>query len=108
MARERFRTLTEQMFYILLCLREERWGMDILDRVPEITGGRVQIGSGTLYTLLEQFLAEGMIAETQVQGRRRSYLITEKGKAMLEAEVRRLEAQLRDYRLYSGKENMVC
>ena len=82
--------------------------MDILDRVPEITGGRVQIGSGTLYTLLEQFLAEGMIAETQVQGRRRSYLITEKGKAMLEAEVRRLEAQLRDYRLYSGKENMVC
>lgn len=108
MARERFRTLTEQMFYTLLCLREERWGMDILDRVPEITGGRVQIGSGTLYTLLEQFLAEGMIQETQVQGRRRSYLITEKGKAMLEAEVRRLEAQLRDYRLYSGKENMVC
>ena len=28
MARERFRTLTEQMFYTLLCLREERWGMD--------------------------------------------------------------------------------
>lgn len=49
-----------------------------------------------------------MIQETQVQGRRRSYLITEKGKAMLEAEVRRLEAQLQDYRLYSGKENMVC
>ena len=48
MARERFRTLTEQMFYSRLCLREERWGMDILDRVPEMTGGRVQIGSGTL------------------------------------------------------------
>lgn len=108
MARERFRTLTEQMFYTLLCLRQERWGMDILDRVPEMTGGRVQIGSGTLYTLLEQFLSEGMIKETQVQGRRRSYLITEKGKAMLEAEVRRLEAQLQDYHLYFGKEDMVC
>ena len=108
MARERFRTLTEQMFYTLLCLREELCGMDILDRVPEMTGGRVQIGSGTLYTLLEQFLSEGMIKETQVQGRRRSYLITEKGKAMLEAEVRRLEAQLQDYRLYFGKEDMVC
>ena len=77
-------------------------------RVPEMTGGRVQIGSGTLYTLLEQFLAEGIITETQVQGRRRSYLITEKGKAMLEAEVRRLEAQLQDYRLYFGKEDMEC
>lgn len=108
MARERFRTLTEQMFYTLLCLKEERWGMDILDRVPEMTGGRVRIGSGTLYTLLEQFLGEGMIIETQVQGRRRSYLLTDKGKAMLEAEVRRLEAQLRDYRLYFGKEDMVC
>ena len=68
----------------------------------------MQIGSGTLYTLLEQFLAEGIITETQVQGRRRSYLITEKGKAMLEAEVRRLEAQLQDYRLYFEKEDMEC
>ena len=25
MPRERFKTLTEQMFYILLCLNQERW-----------------------------------------------------------------------------------
>lgn len=30
MARERFQTLTEQMFYILLCLREECCGTGIL------------------------------------------------------------------------------
>lgn len=29
MAREKFKTLTEQMFYILLCLQEECRGMDI-------------------------------------------------------------------------------
>ena len=33
MPREKFQTLTEQMFYILLCLREECCGMDIMERV---------------------------------------------------------------------------
>lgn len=84
MPRLKFQTLTEQMFYTLLCLKEECYGMDILDRVPAMTGGRVSVGSGTLYTLLEQFLDAGMIEETKVEGRRRSYILTEKGKDMLE------------------------
>ena len=37
MPREKFRTLTEQMFYILLCLKNECYGLDILDRVPAMT-----------------------------------------------------------------------
>ena len=41
MAREKFQTLTEQMFYILLCLRRECCGVDIMERVREMTGGRV-------------------------------------------------------------------
>lgn len=45
--------------------------MDILDRVPAMTGKRVNIGSGTLYTLLEQFLEDDIICETRVEGRRR-------------------------------------
>ena len=48
MAREKFSTLTEQMFYILLCLREECCGMDVMARVNELTGGRVAVGPGTL------------------------------------------------------------
>ena len=60
MAREKFHTLTEQMFYVLLCLDEECCGTDILDRVPSMTGGRVTVGSGTLYNLLEQFSEAGM------------------------------------------------
>ena len=74
MPRAKFQTLTEQMFYILLCLREECCGMDILDKVPAMTQGRVSVGSGTLYNLLEQFCGEGMIRETKVEGRRRSVL----------------------------------
>ena len=55
MPREKFKTLTEQMFYILLCLCEERCGIEILDSVRDLTDDRVKIGSGTLYDLLEQF-----------------------------------------------------
>ena len=53
MAREKFQTLTEQMFYILLCLQQERCGVDVMAQVSQMTGGRVVIGPGTLYSLLE-------------------------------------------------------
>lgn len=105
MARAKFQTLTEQMFYILLCLSQECCGTDILDRVPAMTGRRVSVGSGTLYNLLEQFTEEGFIRETKVEGRRRSYVLTDKGRDMLDREYARLNAQARDYRkIFGGDE----
>ena len=104
MPRAKFHTLTEQMFYILLCLREECYGMDILDKVPAMTAGRVTVGSGTLYNLLEQFLEAEMIRETKVEGRRRSYILTDKGREMLQKEYERIVAQARDYRTMFGEE----
>ena len=98
MARSKFQTLTEQMFYVLLCLRTECCGMDIMDLVPEMTDGRVQVGSGTLYNLLEQFLEAEMIREAKAQGRRRSYILTEKGFRMLKQERDRLLQQVSDFR----------
>ena len=97
MAREKFQTLTEQMFYILLCLRRECCGADIMAQVQQLTGGRVSVGPGTLYNRLEQVLSAGMIAETKVEGRRRSYLITDAGKAALSEEYRRLRLLAADY-----------
>jgi len=106
MPRERFKTLTEQMFYILLCLDEERSGMDILEAVHALTKGRVSIGSGTLYDLLELFLKDGFIAETRREGRRRSYIITQKGRDMLSREYQRLTMQTEDYRKRFIKEEL--
>ena len=97
MPREKFQTLTEQMFYILLCLQNECCGTDIMEKVKTMTSGRVQIGPGTLYNLLESFLKADLIAETKVEGRKRSYQITAAGQAALEAECRRLSTLLRDY-----------
>ena len=37
MAREKFQTLTEQMFYVLLALREECCGIDVMAQVEQMT-----------------------------------------------------------------------
>jgi len=104
MPREKYQTLTEQMFYVLLCLREECYGLDILDKVPSMTGGRVSVGSGTLYHLLDDFVQEGFIRETRRDGRRRCYLISDKGREMLEKDYQRLCVQAGDYeRLMKGE-----
>ena len=107
MARAKFQTLTEQMFYTLLCLKEECYGMDILDRVPAMTNQRVNVGSGTLYTLLEQFLDAEMIRETKVEGRRRSYILTDKGREMLDNETQKLRKRVADYDALFGKEDAI-
>ena len=104
MPRIKFQTLTEQMFYILLSLKEECCGMDIMDRVPAMTAGRVNVGSGTLYNLLEQFQDTGMIRLTRAEGRRRSYILTDKGREVLQAEYERIQKQMEDYTRIFGKE----
>ena len=104
MPRMKFQTLTEQMFYILLCLKEECYGMDIMDRVPAMTDGRVKVGSGTLYNLLEQFEEAGMICLTRAEGRRRSYVLTDKGREVLQSEYKRIQKQLEDFNRIFGKE----
>jgi len=102
-AREKFQTLTEQMFYILLCLQQECCGTDIMAQVTELTSGRVSVGPGTLYNLLESFLEAGMIAGTKVEGRKRSYIITAAGRKALEDEYHRLLTLTADYDQCIGK-----
>lgn len=103
MAKEKFQTLTEQMFYILLSLQSECYGMDIMEKVRTMTGKRISVGPGTLYNLLESFVNAGMIRETKVEGRKRSYLITDTGIQALETEYQRLMTLTADYRQYITK-----
>ena len=104
MPREKFQALTEQMFYILLCLKDECCGMDIMARVEQLTAGRVRVGPGTLYNLLEQFAEADYIRLTRVEGRRRSYILTDKGRNALNEEFRRICHQVYDYRRCFGEE----
>jgi DNA-binding PadR family transcriptional regulator len=104
MAREQFQNLTEPMYYILMSLLKERCGVDIMEAVLEISKGRVRVGPGTLYTLLGKFEKENIIRETEVQGRKRSYIITDKGREILQDEYRRLIMLVNDGALYMEEE----
>ena len=85
--------LTEPMYYVLMSfLRQDMCGTEITEFVDRKTQGRVNLGPGTLYTLLARFLDEGLIKETQVDGRRRTYRITPKGRAAFQEELDRLRA----------------
>ena len=96
MARAQFQTLTEPMFYILLCLQNEVCGIDIMAMVSVISNGRVSIGPGTLYAMLQKFEDNEIIEKTREENRKKWYLITDAGKQMLEDELQRLESMLED------------
>lgn len=60
------------------------------------TRGRVKLGPGTLYTLLNKFQDETLIEEIEVEGRKRTYRLTAKGREAYAEELERLRACLRD------------
>ena len=96
MAREQFQTLTEPMYYILLSLTEDCCGVDIMEKVKQISHGRVVVGPGTLYAMLSKFEENGIIQMTTSEGRRKSYIITELGREMLQKEYNRLMIMVED------------
>ena len=100
MARKKFDTLTEQMFYILIALKEERCGIDVAEHILTMTEGRMRIGPGTLYTLLGEFERNNLIQETAVEGRKRSYRITKHGMDLITNEYERIKQQVDDYERY--------
>ena len=92
MPRKPMVVLTEAMFYVLMAFRQgELCGIDAADWIERRTGGRVKLGPATLYTILGKFEKEKLIKETLVEGRKRSYRITDKGLAAYEAELERLQ-----------------
>jgi len=97
-ARKKLETLTEQMYYVLLSLTEERHGYGIMQFATELTGGRVNIGAGTLYALLSRFETEGLIRRTRETEGRKYYLLTPAGRQALQEEYHRLKRQAEDAR----------
>lgn len=89
--------MTEPMFYVLMSfLKRDMCGTEITEFVARKTQDRVRLGPGTLYTLLGKFQEEGLIQETEVDGRKRTYRLTGKGRAVFQEELDRLRACLND------------
>lgn len=102
MAREQLQTLTEPMYYILMSLLEECCGVDIMEKVNVLSRGRVTVGPGTLYAMLARFENSGIIRLTASEGRRKSYVITEEGRKILQKEYDRLKVMVEDGSVFWG------
>ena len=97
MPKKALETLTESMFYVLMSFQEgQMCGSDIADAIETRTAGRVLIGPATLYTILGKFSQEKYIREVALEGRKRTYELTDKGAQAYAAEVARLQQCLID------------
>src|SRR5580658_10246907 len=91
------RAMQEATFLILTALADgSQHGYGIITDVQQISGGRVQLRPGTLYTALDRLREDGLIGvdrEEVVDGRlRRYYRLTPEGITRLGVEAARLQA----------------
>jgi DNA-binding PadR family transcriptional regulator len=89
--------MQEATFLILTALADgSQHGYGIINEVGQISGGRVRMRAGTLYTALDRLRADKLIEvdrEEIVEGRlRRYYRLTPSGTKALSAEAARLHA----------------
>ena len=93
----RFLPLSPHQFHILLALIDgERHGYGVIQDVEQRTGGELRLGTGTLYTAIARLVALNLIGDTgREDERRRYYRLLPLGRAVLQAETRRLEALVR-------------
>ncbi len=90
---DRGQPLTEALFYILLAARKPVHGYGIIQEVAALTGGRVNLGPGTLYGAINSLLEKGWIVLYSAEAgsrRKKEYLITEAGREVFAGELRRL------------------
>ena len=96
--------MTEAMYYILLSLLKPGHGYGMMQRIRELSGGRLEMGPGTLYGVLSRMNREGLITLTGEDGRRKNYAITPAGREALLAEYNRLKLLVSDGRMLEVEE----
>src|SRR6516225_4288509 len=90
-------------FHILMAVSDEdRHGYGIIQDVAASTNGELKLSAGTLYRSIQRMLEQGLIVEPRERPapelddeRRRYYRITPFGRAVAEAESRRMAQLLR-------------
>ena len=84
--------LTESTYYILLSLVKARHGYGIMQMAEQLSGGRVRLAAGTLYGALTALCDKGWIRllPSEKESRKKEYILTPKGREVLEAELERL------------------
>ena len=87
--------LQEPTLYILLSLRGgEKHGYAILKEVAELSEGRIQLSTGTLYGALYRLLDQGLIVQVETEDEKRGkkvYRLTRSGLEAFHTEVSRMK-----------------
>ena len=86
--------MTETTYYTLCAVKEPRHGYAIMQFVSRLTEDRIQLGTGTLYTMLGRLVEDGIIQIVSEEKGRKTYQITKDGISLMLQEVRRLRYQL--------------
>ena len=89
--------LTDSMFYIMVALTKPRHGYAIMNLIEETTKGTITIGPASMYTIIKKLLKQEWIyLHDKSDSRRKTYLLTEKGKKVLKEDlkVRKMMIQL--------------
>ena len=87
---ESYIPMSEAGFLVLLCLLEPRHGYGIMREIYDQSGGRVNIGTSTIYTILYRMEQDGLVEVHGEIDRRKVYRITAEGRSVLEAEANRI------------------
>lgn len=104
MPKKAMEILTESMFYVLMAFSAgPMCGIDVSDYIEKRTNGRLLIGPATLYTILGKFEKEKWIKEIEVEGRKRTYRITQSGLEAYRLEKERLRCCLEDAKDAEGE-----
>lgn len=99
--------LTDSMFYIMSALTKPRHGYAIMSLIEERTNGAITIGPASMYTIIKKLLKhEWIYLYDDSDPRRKTYLLTEKGKDVLKADVglRKVMIQLAEIGLKEAEE----
>lgn len=84
--------LTETTFYIMISFLTPSHGYAVMQKVEELSKGRVRIAAGTMYGAIENLRKQKLIQEVSSEDkRRRVYILTQLGKEVLALESERLK-----------------
>lgn len=82
--------LTDSVFYIMACFTKPRHGYAVMNLIEELTDGQVVVGPASLYTIIKKLMGEHYIdLYDESDSRRKVYVLTEKGREVLTADIDR-------------------
>ena len=88
--------LTDSVFYIMAAFAQPSHGYAVMSTIEQLTDGEVTIGPASLYTIIKKLMGEQYIELfDDSDSRRKVYVLTEKGRAVLAHDIERRQKMIR-------------